>query len=216
MLRGNVLYANHQLVWLSNISCDCDFVSCWLNLHKYSHKFLSSTAAVSSYLTFWSSADSSTWSIHVICMLTSTHLDDMRQMSAQRQFATAGRRTGQNLGFLESGQNMWSLKRPESCPPVEEKSWRGALFKYWRSCKEIEQHACQLSYIDILLSTINVWFLHRGRPPSSVTKSLTVFPFQTWPVTLHPCHSLRLCAAPAALFASNLSLLYSEAKNKVF
>lgn len=51
----------------------------------------------------------------------------------------------------------------------------------------------------ILLWTINVWFLHRGRPPSSslkrrnVTKSMAVFPLQKWaPVTLHPCQSLKL------------------------
>lgn len=84
----------------------------------------------------------------------------------------------------------------------------------------------KLSYIDILLWTINVRFLHHGRPPSSslkrrnVTKSLAVFPFQKWPVTLHPCQSLKhgvVLRRSTSLFSpSNSSLLYSGGKNKVF
>lgn len=73
----------------------------------------------------------------------------------------------------------------------------------------------------ILLWTINVWFLHRGRPPSSslkrrnVTKSMAVFPFQKWaPVTPHPCQSNSVSSA--AQLPSNSSLLYSGGKSEVF
>lgn len=60
------------------------------------------------------------------------------------------------------------------------------------------------AYIDILWWAINVRFLHHGGPPSSslkrrnVTKSLAVFPFQKWPVALHPCQRVLLGSTGAS------------------